>query len=205
MKKVLATLLAVLLLTCVFATVAMADTAPEPNADPNNYNYGYSITMVSTAGKTIVKDGDHIKLDKSNMEKPSNSEIEKFLSDNYVAKPPKFTVRCVTLLHMHAITDEGDLLLCEKGWVKSSNYTCDGGSWKVVENNGNVVKAQWCCPYQKGGKHNIFITITYKPAHTHVFDQKVKEDKYLKTAATCTQPAVYYKSCTCCEIGRAHV
>lgn len=31
----------------------------------------------------------------------------------------------------------------------------------------------------------------------HVFDQKNTDEKYLKSAATCTAPAVYYKSCVC--------
>lgn len=204
MKKVLATLLAVLLLTCVFGTVAMAATAPEPADDPNNYNYGYKTFAVSINGRTTVKDGDHIKLDKSTVEKPSNGEIEKFLNNTYVADPPEFTVHCVAFGHVHAITKEGELPNCRKGWVKESNshYTCDGGYWKVVDSSvggkSNVVKAQWCCPYQRSGKHNIFITITYKPAHTHVYEEKVK-DTNKASDATCTEPAKYYKICECGE------
>lgn len=41
--------------------------------------------------------------------------------------------------------------------------------------------------------------VTIKGAHTHVFDQQVVDAKYLKSAATCTADAVYYKSCTCGE------
>lgn len=40
-------------------------------------------------------------------------------------------------------------------------------------------------------------TLTIKGAHTHVFDQEVATKDYLKSAATCTADAVYYKSCTC--------
>ena len=35
--------------------------------------------------------------------------------------------------------------------------------------------------------------------HTHSFTQEVAEAKYLKSAAGCDAPAVYYKSCTCGE------
>ena len=35
--------------------------------------------------------------------------------------------------------------------------------------------------------------------HEHSFTQEVAETKYLKTVASCTSPAVYYKSCTCGE------
>lgn len=197
MRKVLAVLAAVLLLTCLIGSTAMAAEAPWPSADPNGYAYGYSTTVVSTAGKTIVKDGDHIKLDKSDMEKPSNKEIENFLNSTYVADPPKFTVRCVA--HDHWMTDEGDHWSCLKGWVKESNshYTCDGGYWKVVDSSvggkSNVVKAQWCCPYQKGGKHTITITITYKAPHTHTPGAwtTVKE-------ATCTEKGKEEQKCTEC-------
>lgn len=41
--------------------------------------------------------------------------------------------------------------------------------------------------------------VTIPGAHTHVFDQQVVAEKYLKSAATCTADAVYYKSCTCGE------
>lgn len=37
--------------------------------------------------------------------------------------------------------------------------------------------------------------------HTHVFDQKVQEDKYLKNDKTCTEAKQYYYSCTCGEKG----
>ncbi len=38
--------------------------------------------------------------------------------------------------------------------------------------------------------------------HTHVFDQNIATEAYLKTAATCTAKAVYYKSCACGEKGK---
>ena len=37
--------------------------------------------------------------------------------------------------------------------------------------------------------------------HTHVFDKKVAEEKYLASEATCTQAAKYYYSCSCGERG----
>lgn len=37
--------------------------------------------------------------------------------------------------------------------------------------------------------------------HSHVFDKKVAENKYLKSEATCTAKAVYYLSCECGEKG----
>ena len=41
-------------------------------------------------------------------------------------------------------------------------------------------------------------TILYAQWHKHVYDQTVADEtKYLKSAATCTKAAVYYKSCAC--------
>ena len=40
------------------------------------------------------------------------------------------------------------------------------------------------------------------PTHTHLFDKKNVADKYRKSAADCTHPAVYYFSCACGEVGQ---
>ena len=45
--------------------------------------------------------------------------------------------------------------------------------------------------------------ITVAIPHTHVFDKEVATSEYLKSSATCTEPAVYYKSCECKEKGTA--
>ena len=37
--------------------------------------------------------------------------------------------------------------------------------------------------------------------HTHNFDQEKAEDRYKAADATCTESAVYYKSCVCGEKG----
>ena len=48
------------------------------------------------------------------------------------------------------------------------------------------------CDSESGGKGNMF---------GHVYDKEVVTDKYLKSKATCTQKAVYYKSCECGAVG----
>ena len=44
-------------------------------------------------------------------------------------------------------------------------------------------------------------TVNVTVPHSHVYDQEVATAEHLKTAATCTAAAVYYKSCTCGENG----
>ena len=43
-----------------------------------------------------------------------------------------------------------------------------------------------------------------KLADNHVFDKQVVDAKYLKSEATCTEAAVYYKSCACGESSKEH-
>lgn len=43
-----------------------------------------------------------------------------------------------------------------------------------------------------------------KLADNHVFDKQVVETKYLKSEATCTEAAIYYKSCACGESSKEH-
>ena len=44
-------------------------------------------------------------------------------------------------------------------------------------------------------------TVTVTIPHVHVYDQTSTDAAHLKTPATCTEAAVYYKSCTCGENG----
>ena len=45
------------------------------------------------------------------------------------------------------------------------------------------------------------VSVTVTVPHTHVYDQTSTDAAHLKTPATCTEAAVYYKSCTCGENG----
>ena len=45
------------------------------------------------------------------------------------------------------------------------------------------------------------VTVQVTVPHTHVYDQTSTDAAHLKTPATCTEAAVYYKSCTCGENG----
>ena len=111
--------------------------------------------------------------------------------------------------------DIGKLSHTKSGWIKDEN-----NHWKictvcnaVIEDKtahtfGNWVIDENATEATEGSRHRECIicgrinreTI---PAlgHTHSFDREVTEDKYLKSEATCTMPAVYYKSCNCGEKG----
>lgn len=111
--------------------------------------------------------------------------------------------------------DIGKLSHTKSAWIKDEN-----NHWKictvcnaVIEDKtahtfGNWVIDENATEATEGSRHRECIicgrinreTI---PAlgHTHSFDREVTEHEYLKSAATCTVPAVYYKSCNCGEKG----
>ena len=59
--------------------------------------------------------------------------------------------------------------------------------------SGTKVYTCTVCGYQK--------TETLEPSAEHVFDQMNTDARYLKSEATCTEPAQYYYSCICGQIG----
>lgn len=68
------------------------------------------------------------------------------------------------------------------------------GTFELGIKNIEITK-DWATPWEESATATA--TLTIKGAHTHVFDQEVATKDYLKSAATCTADAVYYKSCTC--------
>ena len=46
----------------------------------------------------------------------------------------------------------------------------------------------------------VSVKATYTISHTHTYDQEIQKPETLKSAADCTNDAVYFKSCSCGEI-----
>ena len=109
--------------------------------------------------------------------------------------------------------DIGKLSHEESGWITDEN-----NHWKictvcnaVIEDEtahtfGNWVIDENATEATEGSRHRECIICGHinretipELGHTHSFDREVTEDKYLKSEATCTMPAVYYKSCECGE------
>ena len=121
-----------------------------------------------------------------------------------------------------------DTLKCvDTAWTESTKVfyvtMCDEGTGYSSANPTELMKIQ--CTVDAGASGNLTvdfiinpndcydpdydnITFSTTPAtvnvtvpHSHVYDQEVATAEHLKTAATCTAAAVYYKSCTCGENG----
>ena len=111
--------------------------------------------------------------------------------------------------------DIGKLSHTKSGWIKDEN-----NHWKkctvcdvIVGAKEEHVFGDWitdtpATENTAGSRHQECSLCKYKNteiipvlSHTHKYDKEATDEKYLKSAATCTVPAVYYKSCKCGEKG----
>ena len=72
------------------------------------------------------------------------------------------------------------------------------GEWVVVEEataTEDGLEERVCACGEK--ETHVLPAEPGEPPHTHVFDQKVTTEAYLKSEATATEPAYYYYSCVC--------
>ena len=108
--------------------------------------------------------------------------------------------------------------LSSKGTADEATFTSGnvlGHDWGAWTSNGNGTHTRTC---KRDGSHTETDNCTggkatctkkavcedckteYGDLLPHSFTAETAEDKYLKSAATCTEKAVYYKSCTACGL-----
>ena len=81
---------------------------------------------------------------------------------------------------------------------QKDGYTFDGWFWD---------DGVWARPFTANSllneplKSDMTVYAKFSVNHSHNFNKQVAEEKYLKSAATCTAKAVYYYSCECGEKG----
>ena len=94
------------------------------------------------------------------------------------------------------------------GGFKADNHV-GGTTLEYTNKNGAVHLKTTLCMSCNGAVHSEeeahvmsnLNTCMFCNEHTHDFSIQSATDKYLKLAATCTEPAVFYKSCRCGEAG----
>lgn len=102
----------------------------------------------------------------------------------------------------------GDL----SGHAPAAQWSKDeSGHWHACQTEGCTEKCDFAVhlPDHPGGATEEFAVLctvcgyVIQPqlSHTHNFNQEKAEEAYLQKAATCTESAVYYKSCVCGEKG----
>ena len=73
--------------------------------------------------------------------------------------------------------------------------------WEVVSGGITLADANSATTTFTMPASAVSVKATYKDApHTHTFDQEIVKPEALKSAADCTNDAVYFKSCSCGEI-----
>ena len=93
-------------------------------------------------------------------------------------------------------------------WMLRTPSVSDSGDRvrAVVHNDdyGSVVGTKDCVETSNGVRPVFYISTKSTIKSSHAFTRKVNADDYLKSAATCTSPAVYYYCCaTCAKKGTA--
>ena len=65
--------------------------------------------------------------------------------------------------------------------------------------NGNSTEPSSSSALSASPDRRITLTVGSTPSHTHHYNQYIADTQYLKSPATCTKSAVYFKSCSCGE------
>ena len=106
----------------------------------------------------------------------------------------------------------GDLRLNLRGLISYSELLFTGSMEVSLEETVRIYGADGTVLYEGLWDDALFdagegmIMVNGVPAagmevHRHVYDQQVTSDRYLASAATCTEAATYYYSCVCGEKG----
>ncbi|MDY2792271.1 MAG: hypothetical protein SOT76_05950, partial [Eubacteriales bacterium] len=130
MKKVLATLLAVLLLTCVFATAAMA-AQYTPNKKMGTYYYfdGLEWKKYDTRSARVTIDSESDELYQK-YGRDANKWLS-FVKANYGVKLSKSLLQ------------------------PNETYECDGGHWEVASDSTDTnMKFKWYCDATNGNEQH---------------------------------------------------
>ena len=85
----------------------------------------------------------------------------------------------------------------------TANAAPDGkvfDKWEVVSGSITLADANSATTTFTMPAEAVSVKETYTIPHTHTYDQEIQKPETLKSAADCTNDAVYFKSCSCGEI-----
>lgn len=110
-------------------------------------------------------------------------------------------VRTLSLQATVGGTASASAYYAKKGETITLTAEADAGyrfsGWKVLTGDATISGDTLTMGEEDTAVKAIFV----KTDHTHSFTRENPTAKYLKSAATCTAPAVYYQSCLCGEYG----
>lgn len=194
------------MLAAAVPALAAGSTSFKMTADKTEAHPGDIITYTVTMGAVTNLDSLKIKLDiPAGLTFVTGSgKITEGLATTMNVDGAEFTESTMVILIGNAKAQDGYTSTLDTEIMK---FQC-----KVdAEASGNktvnfIIDEDEVFEAPSGGYDNIAFTtsvatVTITTPHAHVYDQTNTDAAHLKTPATCTEAAVYYKSCTCGENG----
>ena len=209
-KRITSIVLSFVMLFTMLATavpvLAAGSTSFKMTADKTEAHPGDIITYTVTMGAVTNLDSLKIKLDiPAGLTFVTGSgKITEGLATTMNVDGAEFTESTMVILIGNAKAQDGYTSTLDTEIMKfQCKVDADASGNKTVN---FIIDEDEVFEAPSGGYDNIAFTTSVATVnvtipHAHVYDQTSTDAAHLKTPATCTEAAVYYKSCTCGENG----
>ena len=194
------------MLAAAVPALAAGSTSFKMTADKTEAHPGDIITYTVTMGAVTNLDSLKIKLDiPAGLTFVTGSgKITEGLATTMNVDGAEFTESTMVILIGNAKAQDGYTSTLDTEIMKfQCKVDADASGNKTVN---FIIDEDEVFEAPSGDYDNIAFTtsvatVTITTPHAHVYDQTNTDAAHLKTPATCTEAAVYYKSCTCGENG----
>lgn len=205
-KRITSIVLSFVMLFTMLATavpvLAAGSTSFKMTADKTEAHPGDIITYTVTMGAVTNLDSLKIKLDiPAGLTFVTGSgKITEGLATTMNVDGAEFTESTMVILIGNAKAQDGYTSTLDTEIMKfQCKVDADASGNKTVN---FIIDEDEVFEAPSGGYDNIAFTTSVATVnvtipHVHVYDKEVATEGYLKTGATCTEAAVYYKSCEC--------
>ena len=190
------------MLAAAVPALAAGSTSFKMTADKTEAHPGDIITYTVTMGAVTNLDSLKIKLDiPAGLTFVTGSgKITEGLATTMNVDGAEFTESTMVILIGNAKAQDGYTSTLDTEIMKfQCKVDADASGNKTVN---FIIDEDEVFEAPSGGYDNIAFTtsvatVNVTTSHVHVYDKEVATEGYLKTGATCTEAAVYYKSCEC--------
>lgn len=206
-KRITSLLLCFVMIVSILATavpaLAVQNTTLKLTADKTSANPGDTITYTLTMGPVTNMCNLYAKLDvPAGLTVVSGEVAENLETTMNTNETPVFVLSSL-------VFDTKDAGTLNSGYTSATDtklltFVCkvdDGASGDKTVSLKNISFYEQDDDMTDINYDLQLATVNVTTPHTHVYEQTSTDAAHLKTPATCTEAAVYYKSCTCGENG----